>query len=375
VSALNIFGGQGNETYTVYDTPSTAVTTISSSGKSTSNVNVLGTAGELDLIGGHGNTVNIGTISPSPGWGKTDGIDGVVKVSGGTFTRVNVNDSAYPDPRTAVLRTAADTQDTWGSVETLSPAPILYSYSDTASLTVSTGNDAVVNVFETRIPTDLEASAPNTTVTLSRGGSVQGIRGTLFVSNSVPVAVNLTLDDSADPTSRTVIMMAGEVVGLAPAPVYYGSGEFDPLNTLTVKGGTGGNQFQVESTTTPMKLADGTVVSTVTNILSNGPDTVFVGYNDSVQNIQGILNIDKRRGAFTQVYISDYMSPTARPATLNQFTQPDGSAWGSLTDLAPAAINWRDAGTSRVDIQTNASSTVNVLDTGNVPTFVNGIAF
>ncbi len=82
-----------------------------------------------------------------------------------------------------------------------------------------------------------------------------------------------------------------------------------------------------------------------TNLSSfGGHDTVNVGNAGSVQGILGALNIQNPPN-FTTLNINDSADATARFATLSTFASA-GANWGSITGLAPAAINFKFADTS-----------------------------
>jgi hypothetical protein len=74
---------------------------------------------------------------------------------------------------------------------------------------------------------------------------------------------------------------------------------------------------------------------------SGGRDTVNVGNAGSLQAILGTLTIQNPPN-FTTLNINDSADTTARTATLSTFSL-DGTSWGSITGLAPAAINFNFA--------------------------------
>jgi Ca2+-binding RTX toxin-like protein len=83
------------------------------------------------------------------------------------------------------------------------------------------------------------------TVTLGNAGSAQAILGAVDVGNQ-PAFTRLVIDDSADPAGRTIGIADGTITGIAPAMISY-----TPLNEIqrvTIKGGNGGNRFNITST-------------------------------------------------------------------------------------------------------------------------------
>src|SRR5205814_8408576 len=95
------------------------------------------------LIGrGSNATANVGNA------GRLTNIRAAVTITNPpSFTAVNVDDSADPDPRIVVLDTASVNGADHGRIS-FGGVPILYKYADTASVSVRTGqNDDVVNVL------------------------------------------------------------------------------------------------------------------------------------------------------------------------------------------------------------------------------------
>ena len=77
----------------------------------------------------------------------------------------------------------------------------------------------------------------------------------------------------------------------------------------------------------------------------------------SVQGILGALYVDDPPG-YTTLNINDLYDNASRLATLSTFSNgPDAGPWGSITGLAPAAINfaWNDV-YSPVNISTPLDS-------------------
>ena len=96
---------------------------------------------------------------------------------------------------------------------------------------------------------------------------------------------------------------------------------------------------------------------------SGGHDTVNVGNAGSVQGILGTLSI-QNPPSFDTINVNDSADTAARTVTLSTFAS-GGANWGSITGLAPAAINYKYADTSGVNITTGSGNdTVNVLATG-----------
>ena len=141
----------------------------------------------------------------------------------------------------------------------------------------------------------------------------------------------------------------GSITGLAPAAIDYKYASTGGVNITT---GSGGDTVNV--------LATGVADQPST---SGGVDTVNVGNAGSVQGILGALTV-QNPPSFDTLNVNDSADTTARTVTLSTFAS-GGTNWGSITGLAPAAINYNYTDTSSVNITTGSGNdTVNVLATG-----------
>ena len=199
------------------------------------------------------------------------------------------------------------------------------------------------------VPVQVNGGALDT-VNVGEAGSVQGILAPVTITNP-PSWNTINIDDSADPSSRTVTLSTvtppgdtdwGQVTGLAPAAISYKYGDTSSVHITT---GTGADTVNVWETGVT------TYIST-----SGVQSTVNVG-SGSVQGILGALYVDDPPG-YTTLNINDLYDNASRLATLSTFSNgPDAGPWGSITGLAPAAINfaWNDV-YSPVNISTPLDS-------------------
>jgi hypothetical protein len=226
---------------------------VVSTGSGSNTVNILDTSAGITIsIVGHGwDTVNVGDN------GSVQGIVGAVSVENPpSYTTLNIDDSADPNARTATITTVgsnpADSEgnsDVWGSVTGLAPAAISYEYDDTGSVHLTTGHGGdTVNVLATGVPTYLSSGGGADTVNVGSGGSIQGIRGALYVENP-PWYTTLNIDDSADAAAGTCYLYTitpgfdpvpwGSIAGLAPATINFEWADVnDPVN-ISTSGGEG----------------------------------------------------------------------------------------------------------------------------------------
>ena len=120
---------------------------------------------------------------------------------------------------------------------------------------------------------------------------------------------------------------------------------------MNVTTGSGNDTVEVSATGVPTNLST-----------SGGRDMIEVGNDDTgVQRICATLTI---QNSPSTIIVNDAVDTVARTATLSTFAS-GGTNWGSITGLAPAAINYKYNNTASVGIETgSAGDTFNVLGTG-----------
>jgi Ca2+-binding RTX toxin-like protein len=345
VGAVNVNGGQGAETYVVQNTEDSATTTINTGGGG-NTVNVLGTLGALNVVGGSNDTVNIGNNS------SVQAIFGDVHISNPqAFTALNVDDSADMTGHAVTITNA--------SITGLAPAGIFYAQSDLFSLNIQAGSGAsTFNVQSTPNNPDVDplptylSSGGTDIVNVGNAGSVQGIQGTLTIENP-PAHDTIIIDDSADTTPRTTTLDTftppgdtgfGSVTGLAPGTINY---EYADTSSVTIAtGNVAGNVVNV--------LATGAT----TNLFGNAATTVNVGNNGSVQGIFGAVHVINPP-SFTALNVDDSADTIGRPVTITN---------ASITGLAPGVISYAQSDLFPLNIQAGSGgSTFTVQSTPNNP--------
>jgi len=320
-----------------------------STGTGADTVSVAGT-GVLTAITGHGyDTVNVGNA------GSVQGIQGALSIINPPhFNTININDSDDPAVRTVTLSTFTHTPS-WGEVTGLAPAPISYKYEDTSSMNLTTGTGAnTVDVQSTGVPTSITDNGL-ATVNVGDAGSLQGILG--FLSINDPSSYNtININDSAD-TFKTAVLSTstsgwGNVTGLTPGPISYNYANTSSLHLTT---NTWGDTIYVRATGVPTYIStsytggDGPYAGT-----GEGPDTVNIGYEGTVQGIVGALFVSNPYPTgYTAVNIDALGDTGERDVTLSSFWNgPTPGTWGSIAGLAPAAINfaWADMYLDQVNV-------------------------
>jgi hypothetical protein len=182
-------------------------------------------------------------------------------------------------------------------------------------------------------------SAGYDAVTLGNG-SVQGIQGPVFIANP-PAYTILTIDDSADPIGRSVLLTESGIAGLSPAGINYQQAD---LLALNVYGGSGTNTFTVSNTPAnpfvTTTLHSGRGFNAVSVLATTGPlhvvgggygDQVNVGHNGSVQGIRGAVSVTNPP-SYTALSVDDSFDGSGRAVSVTN---------ASITGLAPAVISYQ----------------------------------
>jgi hypothetical protein len=335
------------------------VTLDSGSGGGDVDVRTTPSAVTTNVVAGGRTTVRIGFF------GNSQFIGGPVNIENPpNYTTINIDDSADPSARTTTLGTYTPAGDTpWGYISGLTPADIHYEYEDTSSLTIRTGTASgnVIRVWEDGVPTNLISNA-TANVTIGDGlVGAQDILGTLSIENP-PSYTTVWIDDTADPSARTTTLGTytpagdtpwGYISGLVPADIDY---EYADTASLTINGSqASGNVIRVWEDGVP------------TNLNSNAPATINVGDGlVGVQSILGTLNINNPLSP-TALNVDDSADHASHPNVV--------LSSGSLTGLAPAAINFGSAsvasltltggqGGNTFDLSAGTSATAVVTLTG-----------
>jgi hypothetical protein len=256
-AGLEVNGGSGFHQWTVWSTP--ACETTINSGTGTDDTQVLTTTGPLTINGQRG----IDTVSVGNGRSLQE-IEGNLDVTNtGGLTSLSLDDSADAIARNHVVLTAY-------SLSGLAPALISWTPGDINNLNISggsggntftvrttppgvaaaqatintgTGNN-LVNVQATQRRLNIIGQGGRDQVLIGNQGNAQGIQGQVWVSNNGNYTA-LTIDDSADNVPRTATLTASFLSGLTPADINWVERD---LSLLTIKGGTGGNTFTVNTT-------------------------------------------------------------------------------------------------------------------------------
>ncbi len=353
-NTVTIYGGTGATTFNVLKTLST-VPTVLYSGTGVNTVNVQRTYGSLTIHGQNGlDFVNVGQS------GSVQNIFGSVHVTNvSSRTALTIDGSATTGTQTTTL---TDT-----GLTGLAPAAITWVENDLRSLEIRRGNFGnhpftvtdtptnfgfqgtilrtspsadTIGVAGTSSPLTLDVQGGLNSVTVGTGaGNVQAIQGSVHVVGTISSTV-LSLLAMATPTPRTASLSATGIVGLAPANISWGS---DDLQTLIVRGGSGGNTFAVTGTPAAfgagVQLFTGTgpdivyVRRTAAQLFvngQNGADTVNVGDVGDLQQLLGPVSIGNQLGS-TAISFFGTADTQPRMVTLSS---------SSLSGLPRTPVSW-----------------------------------
>jgi titin len=315
-SSTTIMGGSGANTFNVQST---------AAGTTTRLVTQLAD-----------NTANVGQN------GSVQGILGdlVLDPGGTSWSALIVDDSADTTPRAVTI--------TGTSITGLAPAVI--TYAGVTNLTVAGGSGGNrFNVFsvEGGHATSL-VTGGNDIVMIGQSGSVQSVMGNLTI---VGAGATLVVDDSADPTPRTVTITPTSITGLSPATIFYSD-----ISNLTVDGGFGGNTFIVTNTA----LGTNTTVNT-----GNGVDTAYV------EGTTGPLTVNTQQGSTTNTFGGFEAVYVGRPTT-SGFTLDGIQGALTVNTLARQNLDWGnlalyDTGETASETYTVTNNTI--LRSGAAPIY------
>jgi hypothetical protein len=213
---------------------------------------------------------------------------------------------------------------------------------------------------------NLHGGAGTDSFTFGASGQVNGIAGAVSVDGGAGTN-SATIDDSADATGRT-ITISGTQIGAASGDNLFtagGSVALANIANVVLKGGTGGNQFNVLATNSGESLG----------IFSGtGANSIFVGSNGvgggSLQNILGPVTITGQAAA-TALTIDASGSTTGNTLTLDGSSVSSSAnnlfgAGGSLAYSGLAALTVNDgSGGNQIEVHKTAASTITTINTGS----------
>jgi hypothetical protein len=394
LSNLTVLGGLGSDTFTVTDTPSNGLTTLSTgAGTGVDTVNVQGTTGPL-TVNGSVNAVSTVTVGNA---GSLKGLNGTVLVQNHPdFNNVVVDGSADPAPLNATLALSSD--GTTGRIIGLSVGEIDYDTGGTSAVEVKTGSapagvtglitvtdtlhfhpttldvgggEYTVKVLATTGPLTVNAGSGRDRVILGSAArtldSIQGavtVNGQgLFLSETTPApATAMILEDAGAPPNQRYHFSGNTTtrVGAAPMTVNNGALGVDyspsPIFFAGVAGASpAGHVFDVEG------IAPGV---SLTLHGDNARATVNLGNAaGSLDDLHGSLTITGQGGS-ADINVHDEGAKTAQVYTLGAGTLARSGAGLITSDLPGSLVVNGGSGGNRFDVESLTAGHPTTLNAG-----------
>jgi hypothetical protein len=369
---VTVNGGNGAEVVNVNNTSyNGGVTVNAANGAEVVNVNNTSYGGPVAINFGFGT----GTVNVAPKSQNLNNVQGAVTVKGGPNTDVlNLDDQsdplnlAFTMTGSSIIGFGAGSVSFQGiNVVTLNGGSgnVTYNVQNTEGAyptTINTGRaGSTVNVLATSGPLQINGGPayPNRdTVKIGNAGLMQGVLGNVTITNQSSLTA-INVDDSVDPTAQNVILSTdtthgapyGKLTGLSSATI-----EYRYLNAL---GLTAETSLTLHTGANDVVNVQATGVATT--ILGKGSTTMKVGNAGSVQGILGPLTIADPTGSF-DLNVDDSIDSKVLTAILDLSAQP--SLFGRITGLAPAQIEYNNAQSRGLILQTGTNATVDVLASG-----------
>jgi len=278
--------------------------------------------------------------------------------------------------------------DTYGRIQGLAPANILYDYNDTKSITItdpnvtvaSLTNPTIVNVLATGAPvTTRVIGTEATTFNVGNANNVQGIRGSLFLDNAVAGMSTVNINDSADTTTQSQVKLdtyddpaTGSLyesiqnLGLAATIYVQDSG----VASLALSGGTpatGGNTYTIAHTTpdTAVTLTAGNGGDQV-NVHSTAPGTTtHIVHGGGQDQVNVTADPQTLGNGISSLFIDPNPNGTGSAALsiddsgLTTFTE--GNPFGLHGVFAPQSVSYTE---SAGELQRTATFKEQIIDSG-----------
>ena len=306
--AVTVTGADDNVTLSVKDAPDTTVRTATITSAAITGlaptpihyqqaalaaINIDGSGG-FSRLTGHGSTYNF-LSTPDAGQATitattitNHGIDYVNVGNAGSMLGIKGNLMIASPLHATSLRLDGSTDSTPPSggrfagpiiieanqIAGLAPADIVFGAADLVALTVSTPKGGrTIDVEGTpnqgdpgTVVTSVIGHGPDTVYVGDVNGRVDGIQGSLNLTNPPNYDKPLVVDDSSDPKGRSVTVSPGLITGLTPGDITYATSDVGAINLLA---GTGADTFHVLGglASAPLTIDGGTGANTLI-----GPD-------------------------------------------------------------------------------------------------------
>jgi autotransporter-associated beta strand protein len=368
LSALNILGGSGNNTYTIRDVPQNTIPggllTTLRTGTGNDLVNVGTTRNALESIG------NLNIVDQ----GGTDQL--LIRDQGTTTARryeLAVGQFVGQETRGGI---SARPLNGFGTV-----MDVVFDHVESVTLNAGSGGN-LLKIAGTPAATSalIHTGAGSDTVDVGSNSAVFGtvnslrdIRGPLMLDGQGGLEQEVTFNDQGTTTSQNYTLLADELTrtdaNSVPdmAPI-----SFAAIETVTLNGSSGGSTVLVGST------AAG--VSTTVNGQPGALDTFAVGFGADTSTILGPVSSNGQAADGDFAYYYDYSN--ANPQTYNVSTNPasprnlllesTGSAPVTFNDLSEVIFVDPLVGGSAVNVKAVPAQMFLIVEAGNGDTVTMG---
>jgi len=230
IATLNLNLGAYNDTLTISSTKATTTTNVNT-GAGNDTVNVLATSGPTNINSGTGSdTVNVGSNAPLINGGTLAGIQGVLTFTGHGSDKLNLDDSVVSTPLTLTV--------SGSTISASNAANVNYSGLSTLAINLGSGSDTIkVTGTSATGGTTINSGLGNDGFTVTTwSGSAFTLVGPLTLDPGTGVN-SLTVDDSADPNARNIVVTGSTITNLG-GPITYGGFSNGSFQNLTILLGT-----------------------------------------------------------------------------------------------------------------------------------------
>ncbi|HSZ54099.1 MAG TPA: IPT/TIG domain-containing protein [Tepidisphaeraceae bacterium] len=347
VNGQNFSGAAGQLKVLFGTTPANSVTALSDTQLS---VVVPGGSGTVDVTvqSGQNETDN---ISDNPNANVNAPIFGY-----GTSAKTSADLFTFPSTLYITGTSGNDTISLSGTGGAMLQADVngaitSYNPSDYSNVVIEgIGGSDTIAVQSTELPTTVIGAGIDA-VNVGDSSGLQDINSPLTITDPAST-YTLTLDDSSDPTPRTVVVNAVSVTGLAPAAINYAS---DSVSAITLNGGSGGSTFNIDSTASAATLTingQGSSDSIALDYTSGNPLPRLVNLN-GVFTLNGLSGTNNLNGTTlnlnrSTVYIN-YVNPMSDPLALIESYLKTGYNNGA----------WNGTPTATIGVITSAAAQAN----------------
>jgi Ca2+-binding RTX toxin-like protein len=352
-----LHGAAGStDTFNVTQTPAGVQTTVDGNGDSATAT--ISNAGSVQSILGPVTVLNSGGGTSSIGLTVDDSKDATGRTA--TLSNTQLTGLSPATITFANLNVLTVNGGTGGNTFTVTNTPPAI----TTNLNTGTNNDTVfVQGTAAGTTLNIDGQGGTDSVTLGNAGSTAAILGSVNVKNTGG-KTNLTVDDSADGTGRTVTLTDTQIAGLTTTAITYAN-----LGALTLNSGSGNDAVSVQVAGTPAmtSLTVNTNAGADTLTINNPAGGLFaptggINFNGGGQVGDTLLLLGGGGPNFVETYTPNSNTPanSGKIVTANAAVNPTITQTVNFTGLSPI-IDTSSAGTFTIN-DSGAATQVGVVN-------------